>query len=363
VRLVRALALVGSAFLGLITVAVAVGMAFFHAWWLASYAAAATLLCLGTWLWAARNRRLALGVAFLAASAVSVARIGWTRAQATTSVSSWRVWRGPSGGGSFVPERDLMAIAARLLPRLWHWPPSAVRDGGFKNAVDRQYAVLDRDPDTRGLESVLLAQVLGTPGAAGHYFLVLPKSPPPEHGYPVVLFLHGFGGNSQLYAGWFRDLAERFGVAAVLPSGSFAGAWWQSGEQVAAWAALEDAGLHHPLDLGRVVVGGLSNGGVGAAKLAKGSRFKGLLAVAAYPSVADAEKGLGGKPAVFLASREDDRFPISGLREAASAFRTAGSAVEVIEIPGDHLAVVKDPAVLGKALEKLCWLGANVCDR
>ena len=363
VRLLPALALTGSAFSALIALVAIAALGACGAWWLASYAGAVGLLSGGIWLWASRGRRQLLTAALGVTVAILLARIAWTRSLRTTSISSWRISRGPSSGGSLLPEGEMMAIGVEVLPRLWRWPPTALRDHHLRDAVNRQYAELDGDPETRGLESVLLAQAFNTAAAAGHYFLVLPKTPPPERGFPTVLFLHGFGGNSQLYVGWFRDVAKRFELAAVLPTGSFAGSWWQSGDQVAAWAALGDASLHHPLDLSRVVVGGLSNGGVGAAGLARSPRFVGLLSVAAYPPTADAVEGIGGKPAVFLGARDDDRFPIAGLHRAAAALRQAGSAVEVIETAGDHLAVVQDPSQLADALQKLCWLGAKVCER
>ncbi len=344
------------------TLAAAAAFLLFQAWWLLAYAVGAGLVACGLVLAVTRRHFWLLGAgALLLAASVGV-RFAWARSPANSPVTSWRIGvTAPHEAGALLPERDFLLVASQLLPRLWGWPPGAADDGSLADVVLAQYDALDTDPSTRGLESVVLAQALGERQVAGQYFLVLPKGSPPSGGFPAVLFLHGFAGNYQLYASWFRAIADERGIAAVLPSGTFKGSWWLPDEQQIALKALEDAVRSHGIDPKRVIVGGMSNGGVGACALAARPEFAALLAIAAFPPIDEATGGIGGKPAVFIGGAHDDRFPLDGIHAAMEAYRKKGSAVDSVETDGDHLAIVRDPGLLGTAIERLCSLGPKLC--
>jgi predicted esterase len=362
VRFLRALAIVPCAITALIAWSLCFVFLPCMAWWLATYTGSVGLLSIGAII-AIRRRRLPLLVIGVVLFGLTLGgRFVWTRGSHESPVTSWRAGVGRHVGGSLLPERDWMIVAARLLPTFWNWPPSAVDDSSFGDTVQRQYDALDTDAATRGLESVVPAQVLGSRKVAGHYFLVLPSRPSPPGGFPALLFLHGFGGNYQVYASWLRQLADERGLAAILPTGSFKGTWWQPDEQAVAMRALSDVADRHVIDPQRVIVGGLSNGGVGACELAAvPGRFQGLLAIAAFPPIEEAKRGIGNEPAVFVGALHDDRFPIDELRASVDAYRASGTPVGSIEVDGDHLAIVRAPGILVDGVDQLCRLGAKVC--
>ncbi|MHA1732353.1 MAG: alpha/beta hydrolase family protein [Promethearchaeota archaeon] len=107
-------------------------------------------------------------------------------------------------------------------------------------------------------------------------YLIRPTAPPPPSGYPVVVWMHGFGVSAELQLNYPRQLAKAgFLVLAVdQPGHGDSGGYWDMGIQtlLGVYSAVEwvlsDPGLVPLVDPARVGVSGHSMGGVAATRAA-----------------------------------------------------------------------------------------------
>jgi len=180
----------------------------------------------------------------------------------------------------------------------------------------------------------------------GRFYLVeLPAAP---RGAPVILALHGGGGDPRQFlraSGLGRD-ATAAGYAVIFPAGSSRRGedrllTWNGG-YCCGWAAREgvddeaflqaviaDAGARYGLDAGRVFVTGMSNGAIMAETFA--SRNPGLVrAVAGVAGTMDIGRvrPRGPVPALVIHGTADEMVPFAGGQGARSLTRTGFASVE-----------------------------------
>ena len=134
------------------------------------------------------------------------------------------------------------------------------------------------------------------------YAIYLPKDYDPQRAYPLMLVLHGGSANGNLFLGvvlgnnmnWkeydqhlWDDFSPRYfpDWIVVAPDGFGQVMWRFMGEQDV-FDVLADVQKHYNVDADRVVLAGLSNGGVGAYSLGMrhASRFSAVIAIAGAPS-------------------------------------------------------------------------------
>ncbi|MET0385655.1 MAG: extensin family protein [Polyangiales bacterium] len=134
------------------------------------------------------------------------------------------------------------------------------------------------------------------------YAVYLPKNYDPARSYPLMVVLHGGSANGNLFLGvvlgnnmnWkeydqhlWDDFTPRFHPdwIVVAPDGFGHVMWRFMGEQDVL-DVLDDVQKHYHVDTDRVVLCGLSNGGVGAYSLGMrhASRFSAVIAIAGAPS-------------------------------------------------------------------------------
>jgi enterochelin esterase-like enzyme len=134
------------------------------------------------------------------------------------------------------------------------------------------------------------------------YGVYLPKNYDPARAYPVMLVLHGGSANGNLFLGvvlgnnmnwkeYDKHLWDEFTPRytpdwiVVAPDGFGQVMWRFMGEQDVL-DVLADVQKHYHVDADRVVLAGLSNGGVGAYSMGMrhASRFSAVLAIAGAPS-------------------------------------------------------------------------------
>jgi polyhydroxybutyrate depolymerase len=113
-------------------------------------------------------------------------------------------------------------------------------------------------------------------GLKRSYLMHVPVKAPPQGGYPVVVILHGGGGqaDSMVKLARLDPLADARGFIAVYPNGI--GKHWNDGRATVKskvddvgfiGAVLDDVGRRHPVDRGRIFVTGMSNGAMMAHRL------------------------------------------------------------------------------------------------
>jgi predicted esterase len=134
------------------------------------------------------------------------------------------------------------------------------------------------------------------------YAVYLPRNYDPSRAYPLMIVLHGGSANGNLFLGvvlgnnmnWkeydfhlWDDFTPRYHPdwIVVAPDGFGQIMWRFMGEQDVL-DVLDDVQRHYHVDSDRVVLAGLSNGGVGAYSMGMrhASRFSAVLAIAGAPS-------------------------------------------------------------------------------
>lgn len=159
----------------------------------------------------------------------------------------------------------------------------------------------------------------------------------------AFIFLHGFGGSFTLPCWQLAHEVAKVGFVTRCPSLGPRGDWWSSeGEAIVrdTIRALNAEGIHH------IVLAGLSNGGVGAAKMAPRMRGKihGLVLISGA-----ALGGAPGVPVLVLQGARDAMMSAAGARSYSSAY--GGTYVE---LKGGHFALLLERQQAMSALTS--WL-------
>ncbi|RYD17183.1 MAG: hypothetical protein EOP88_27935, partial [Verrucomicrobiaceae bacterium] len=248
--------------------------------------------------------------------------------------------------GALLPEVDQFMLGFRLITSV---DPlfTGEQASSLSNLTKTIYTDLESDPDFHALGSVM-------PGAYdelwarkfdhGHYFLYVPPGLDHKSPAPALVFLHGSGGNFKAYTWLLSRVADECGMVLISPSYGM-GNWDSQGGVRAVEAALDDAGKDIPIDMNRIHLAGLSNGGLGVSRVAasdQGKRFRSLTFLSGVCDAAaiatDAfKKQWSGKPVLIITGTDDDRVPLNHVSSYASSMRDSGAGVEMSTYDGaDH---------------------------
>ncbi len=196
----------------------------------------------------------------------------------------------------------------------------------------------------------------------GHYWLATPPGASPGAPAPLLVFLHGSGGPFRAYPAWLaRDAAEA-GFATAYPTWGF-GDWLSDAAADRVVAVIDDAARRAPVDPERVVLVGLSAGGLGAAWVQRRhpDRFRGVVALSGAPfgPWRPLEPAVAARvPWLVVHGAQDGHVPVAAARRLAEALRQAGGAVDYVEHPEDDhtLLLVRRAEVVGRLL---AWARAH----
>lgn len=178
-------------------------------------------------------------------------------------------------------------------------------------------------------------------GVRKSYWVFLPPNYHPSRLHPTVLFLHGLfeggnGGSNVLSAGLGPVIArnpEAWPFITIFPQSN--GSWQGDEHERLAIAALDDAEKQYPIDPDRVILAGLSYGGLGVWEI--GARNKGRFAALvpvsghAAPELAEA---LVLTPVWAFASRDDMWVNADNSRQMCAAIQSRGGRARLTEFPG-----------------------------
>jgi hypothetical protein len=319
--------------------------------WLALTTIAA-LICGAALAWPVARWRawsLALATCLIAAGvlAVAVARVP-TPALIERETGLRSVVLGPAelmrpGPLGRLPERDLVklgaAMGSRLIPGI-----DAGHSRRIREETTRLYRELDADEVGKTLPTVAhlaLAELIGRPFDAGHYYAYVPAHAPGER-LGAIVFLHGNAGNLKLMTWAWRPFAEAHRFAIICPTYGF-GLWGEAGVR-AVNRTLDDALRRLPIDPGRVYLAGVSDGGNGVTRAGRDrpSRFRGLLYMSPTMRVDELESpaysgGWRGRQVLVLHGDRDVNVRKADVDPAVDRLRALGVDVTYRVFPGeDH---------------------------
>jgi hypothetical protein len=235
---------------------------------------------------------------------------------------------GPRLLNRILNEQDIVLFGAQVAPYLGAISPSE------KNSLDLKFSQTFQAMRRHGVTplSPFLMTYLNQQ-QAGEFDAIIAEPGSGTSPKTGILFLHGFGGNFTLQCWLIAEAGYQIDAVTVCPSTSVSGAWWTSQGQ----SILEETFIYlHQRGLERIYLAGLSNGAIGASKLAHlyNDDVEGLVLI----SGADPNAELTELPVLLLHGKYDERIPVSVMDAYASA---AGHNATYHLFEGDHFLLLK----------------------
>jgi pimeloyl-ACP methyl ester carboxylesterase len=240
-----------------------------------------------------------------------------------------------------LPEADIAVTSARAVIMTGMLPANDT-----KNLVPTLKGAFEKMNQAEGsTPSPIVLTTLSLQDA--NAFDTLEVAAPAPDARAAVLFLHGYGGNFTLQCWMIAQAARLAGAVTFCPSTRMAGDWWSAtGQEIVRTMMdrIRDRGFD------AVVLAGLSNGGVGASRLAPRlhDRLAGLLLVSgAAPDAAPA-----GVPTLVLEGSRDTMMSPGVVRQYA-----ARGGAKYVELDGTHFVLIEQPDAMTDAMAR--WLSSR----
>lgn len=179
-------------------------------------------------------------------------------------------------------------------------------------------------------------------GGSRNVWVFIPADYQPGKLYPAILFLHGLfeggnGGTTVLSAGLGPIVARSAGTwpfITIFPQSS--GTWKGVEREQLALAALEEAQKHYSIDADRIILAGLSYGGLGVWEIGARNpgKFAALVPVSAL-GTPDQLQVATAVPVWTFASRNDPWVRSENSVEMFQAIEANGGRVRITRFDGD----------------------------
>jgi pimeloyl-ACP methyl ester carboxylesterase len=229
-----------------------------------------------------------------------------------------------------ISEGTLLQAAVTTAPRPLHL--TSAQAMALSRALGDVYEKIAADPCFAGVPSALSEAVSRNPARPGHYFLYQPVQVTEQT--PVIVFLHGFGGNFQFY-GWLLKSAFP-DHAIVCPSYGIA---WSTEGKVFLDEVLVDVARRLGVGKRRPWLMGISAGGPASFGIynAAPEQFAGLICLATCPEPAQVAAAKRELKLLMLNGVKDDRYPIEYVRRTLMPLVPRLADLEVKELANaDH---------------------------
>lgn len=249
--------------------------------------------------------------------------------------------RGPSDAAivdRLLPERDVAVTSARAVILAGFLPANDTKN--LVPTLLRSYQKMDAAEGSYPSPIVLTSLNRQNRWASDMLVVAAPSS----ESHSAVLFLHGYGGNFALQCWMVAQAARRAGAATFCPSTRLWGDWWRGeGPQITedSLTKLKARGFD------RIVLAGLSNGGLGASQLAPSLRGEivGLLLISGAMTDAPA----AGVPTIAFEGDHDAMMPPQVVRDYAE-----NTGATYVELPGTHFLLIEKPDEMTELMSR--WL-------
>lgn len=190
--------------------------------------------------------------------------------------------------------------------------------------------------------------LFGVPRDLDHTFVYVPAGGGGGSRRPIILFLHGSLGNFQAYLWVLKAVADSTGHAIVAPT--YGAGFWSREDRPGrpGWRkrleqVLDFVRGRPDLDASRIVLAGLSNGGLGVSRgaIEFPDALRGLIYVSPViePSRVGGEaftRAWKGRPVLVLHGEEDDRIPMEYVEEAVAGMKGGGVNVTFRRYVGEE---------------------------
>jgi pimeloyl-ACP methyl ester carboxylesterase len=240
-----------------------------------------------------------------------------------------------------LPERDVSVTSARAVILAKILPANDTKD--LVATLKKSFARMDASENT--YPSPIVTTTLQRQKAGAFDVIEIPA--PSADSHSAVLFLHGYGGNFTLQCWAVAQASRKANAATFCPSTRLWGDWWRGdGPQITRdmLAQLKAHGFD------RIVLAGLSNGGLGASRMAQQfqNQIVGLLLISgASPDAAPA-----GVPTIAFEGASDTMMSPAIVKEYAE-----NTEASYVELQGTHFLLLED---LDEMTAKMStWLSAR----
>ena len=210
---------------------------------------------------------------------------------------------------------------------------------GLLAGVRSAYDAIAADPLFAGVPSALPGCFSQQPDRAAQYFLYRPKQLTAQT--PVILWLHGYGGNFLFYV-WVLHAAFPDHVL-ILPS---LGLTWEHGNAADVDGVLADATRHLGQPLARPWLMAISAGGPTACQVFtdRPATFRGLLCIATCPTPEQVDRLPAASRILMVNGAQDRNFPVALVRRQAGALAPRLPGFRYRELPADHFFLLTQRA-------------------
>ena len=244
-----------------------------------------------------------------------------------------------------LPESDVATTSARAVILTGMLPANDTKD--LVPTLRASFAQMEDEEGST--PSPIVRTTLGLQTQAKYDVIEIPSALP--HATDAVLFLHGYGGNFTLQCWAIAKAAKLANASTFCPSTRMNGDWWQGpGPAIVSEmiAKIEARGFD------RIVLAGLSNGGVGASRLA--SSYKKDIVGLMLVSGADPTAKAAGVPTIAFEGARDGMMTPTYVRSYAEK-----TGATYVELDGTHFLLLEKLDETTRAMGE--WLSQRFAPR
>lgn len=252
----------------------------------------------------------------------------------------------PNRFDQLLPEEDIVFVGTRMMSLLLGVTPNEAN--GLMPAIAQSYQTMREQEGN--FTSPLLSSLFGLSSAnafdvlsfCGEKCRVAPR-------HAAIVHIHGVGGNWALICWRLAQAADVIGAEVICPSRNIMGSWYSKAGQEIINRVFESL---KGRDISKIYLSGLSAGALSISVIAPklADKIDGLILLyGAHPNLSSSKIRT-----LYIYGSDDERFPLNLMRAVGKARKSVGDNIEIHEIPGDHLTIVKQPQLIIPLIEH--WL-------